>query len=40
MSNNRKQNKKTRRMSASQILLAVFSLIIVLSVVLSLFINT
>jgi len=39
MSNNRKQGKKATKPSASQIILAVFSVIIVLSVVLSLFIN-
>ena len=39
MSNSRKQGKKATKASASQIILAVFSVIIVLSVVLSLFIN-
>jgi hypothetical protein len=40
MRSKKTQAKSTRRASASQIILAVFSLIIVLSVVLSLFINS
>jgi uncharacterized membrane protein len=40
MRSKKPQVKNTRRASASQIILAVFSLIIVLSVVLSLFINS
>ena len=40
MRSKKTQPKNTRRASASQIILAVFSLIIVLSVVLSLFVNS
>ena len=40
MRNRNTQGKNTKRASASQIILAVFSIIIVLSVVLSLFISS
>jgi hypothetical protein len=39
MSKDKKQAKKTKKPNASQIVLAIFSVIIVLSVVLQLFIN-